>query len=137
MLDTIPGLTTAFFSILGPGKHLPSHRGPYKGVLRYHLALLVPGPPGACRITVGGQTAEWKEGASLLFDDTYPHEAWNDTASDRVVLFADVLRPLPVPVSSLNRAVVRAIAASPFVKGGISRHEAWEQRFEELWGAQS
>lgn len=133
MLDKIPGLTTAFFSILAPGKHLPEHRGPYKGVLRYHLGLKVPGPPGACRIRVGGEVAGWEEGHSLLFDDTYPHEAWNEADSDRVVLFADVLRPLPAPVSWLNQAVVKAIAASPFVKGGMSRHEAWEKRFAEIW----
>ncbi len=133
LLDRIPGLTTAFFSILGPGKHLPEHRGPYKGVLRYHLALKVPDPPGACRIKVGGEEAAWQEGHSLLFDDTYPHEAWNDTDQDRVVLFADVVRPLPPPVSWLNQLVIKSIASSPFVKDGKSRHEAWEKGFEELW----
>jgi aspartyl/asparaginyl beta-hydroxylase (cupin superfamily) len=37
-------MKTAFFSILAPGKHLPAHRGPYKGVMRYHLGLLIPEP---------------------------------------------------------------------------------------------
>jgi len=129
----VPGLTTAFFSILGPGKHLPEHRGPYKGVPRYHLALLVPGPPGACRIRVGGTEATWQEGRSLVFDDTYPHEAWNETGQDRVVLFADVVRPLRWPVSWLNQLVIKAIAASPFVRGGKPRHAAWERSFEDLW----
>src|SRR5262245_33621472 len=41
-LREIPGLTTAFFSILAPHKRLPAHGGPYKGVLRYHLACMVP-----------------------------------------------------------------------------------------------
>ena len=40
----IPGMKTAFFSILAPGKNLPPHRGPYKGVMRYHLGLLIPEP---------------------------------------------------------------------------------------------
>jgi ornithine lipid ester-linked acyl 2-hydroxylase len=31
VLRAIPGLTTAFFSILAPGKHLPPHVGPYRG----------------------------------------------------------------------------------------------------------
>lgn len=30
-LDGIPGLRTAFFSILAPGKQIPLHRGPYNG----------------------------------------------------------------------------------------------------------
>lgn len=133
LLRQVPGMTTAFFSILGPGKHLPEHRGPYKGVLRYHLALRVPDPPGACHIRVGGHDAVWQEGRSLVFDDTYPHEAWNEADADRVVLFADVVRPLRWPVSLLNQLVIKAIAASPFVSGGKSRHQAWENSFEGLW----
>ena len=33
----------SFFSILGPHQHLRAHWGYYKGFLRYHLALVVPG----------------------------------------------------------------------------------------------
>jgi aspartyl/asparaginyl beta-hydroxylase (cupin superfamily) len=47
LLDEVPGLTTAFFSILSPHKHIGAHRGPWRGVLRYHLALRVPDPPEA------------------------------------------------------------------------------------------
>src|SRR5262249_12942424 len=43
-LRAIPGMKTAFFSILTPRKRLPRHRGPYKGVLRLHLALRIPEP---------------------------------------------------------------------------------------------
>src|SRR5437660_12116805 len=48
LLEGVPAMTTAFFSILGPRKHIPDHRGPYKGVLRYHLALMVPEPRDGC-----------------------------------------------------------------------------------------
>ena len=34
------------FSILAPGKRIPPHDGPYKGVLRYHLGLDGPGRTG-------------------------------------------------------------------------------------------
>ncbi len=90
----IPGLTTAFFSILSPHKHIGEHRGPWRGVLRYHLALRVPEPAAQAGISVGGQVAHWEEGRSLLFDDGYEHFAWNDTDGVRVVLFVDVIRPL-------------------------------------------
>lgn len=43
-LEKIPGVKTAFFSIFLPGKHLPDHRGPYKGLTRCLLGLKVPNP---------------------------------------------------------------------------------------------
>lgn len=132
LLDAIPGLTTAFFSVLGPHKRLRPHRGPYKGVLRYHLGLKIPHPPDACGIKVGGQIAHWREGESLIFDDSYQHEAWNDTEEDRVVLFLDVQRPLPAPYSWLNRALIQGIARTPFVTNALRNQEEWERRFEDL-----
>ncbi|WP_055591322.1 aspartyl/asparaginyl beta-hydroxylase domain-containing protein [Streptacidiphilus griseoplanus] len=132
LLDGIDGLTTAFFSILAPGKHIPPHRGPYKGVIRYHLGLKIPAPETSCGISVDEQTAHWQEGRSMVFDDTYVHEAWNDTDQDRVVLFLDILRPLPFPYALLNRLALKYIARSSFVRGAKDKHDAWEKRFEEL-----
>jgi beta-hydroxylase len=130
LLDQVPGLTTAFFSILAPHKHLGEHRGPWRGVLRYHLALRVPEPAGAAGISVGGQVAHWEEGRSLLFDDGYEHHAWNDTDGLRVVLFVDVVRPLRAPANQVNRALIAAIGRSPYIRDARRRHEAWERRFE-------
>ncbi|HMC38871.1 MAG TPA: aspartyl/asparaginyl beta-hydroxylase domain-containing protein [Acidimicrobiales bacterium] len=135
LLDSVPGLTTAFFSILAPGKHIPEHRGPWRGVLRYHLALKVPEPAEQAGITVGGETAHWEEGGSLLFDDGYEHAAWNDTDGVRVVLFVDVVRPLRAPADQFNRALIWAIGRSPFIQDSRNRHEAWEKRFETLRAA--
>ena len=92
LVENVPGMETAMFSILSPGKHIPPHHGPYKGVLRYHLGLLIPEPEDQLGIRVGGQVAHWSEGESLVFDDTFEHSAWNDTDATRVVLFLDVVR---------------------------------------------
>jgi ornithine lipid ester-linked acyl 2-hydroxylase len=132
LLEQVPGMTTAFFSILSPHKHIPDHRGPYKGVLRYHLALKIPEPTEACRIRVDGEYATWQEGSSLLFDDSYEHEAWNDTDGIRVVLFMDVVRPLKAPVRQINDFVIRAISKSPYIGDAKRRHLDWETKFEEL-----
>ncbi|MFI5042108.1 MAG: aspartyl/asparaginyl beta-hydroxylase domain-containing protein [Acidimicrobiales bacterium] len=132
LLDAVPDLTTAFFSILEPHKHIDEHRGPYRGVLRYHLGLLVPEPAEACGIRVGGEVRHWREGQSLLFDDGYEHTAWNDADGPRAVLFVDVLRPLRRPAAIVNRGLVRAIAVSPFVRDAKRRHERWERRFEQV-----
>lgn len=73
LLHRIPGMKTAFFSILAPGKRLPRHRGPYKEVLRLHLGLLIPEPAERCGICVGGETRHWEEGKIPVFDDTFQH----------------------------------------------------------------
>ena len=130
LLERVPGMTTAFFSILSPGKHIGEHRGPWRGLLRYHLALKIPEPARRCGISVGGEVAHWEEGRSLIFDDGYEHFAWNDTDGVRVVLFMDVLRPLRPPGDQLNRALIKAITWSPYVRDGKARHLAWERRFE-------
>ncbi len=132
LLKTIPGLKVAFFSILAPGKHIPEHRGKHKGLIRYHLALKVPEPREKCRIRVADQVAYWEEGKSLLFDDTYLHEAWNETEDYRAVLFLDIARPLPFPISLLNWITNRIVAASPIVQGARENHEAWERKFDQL-----
>ncbi len=106
ILNKIPGMNTAMFSILGPGKHIPPHRGPYKGVLRYHLGLIIPKPDGSCRIRVGSDVRPWKEGKSLIFDDSHEHEVWNDSDSYRVVLFVNFVRPTIFPLSVVNESIL-------------------------------
>jgi len=66
--QNIPGLITAPFSILDPGKHLPAHRGPYNGVLRLHLGLIVPEPRERLGIRVENQIYRWREGEVVIFD---------------------------------------------------------------------
>ena len=130
LLEDIPGMTTAFFSILAPGKHLPDHRGTFKGVLRYHLGLLVPREKEKCRMRVDNEYRHWEEGRSLIFDDTFRHEVWNDTDSTRAVLFVDFVRPLRFPANVMNRAIIGAIKHSPFVSDAVSNYQAWESKFE-------
>ena len=65
----------------------------------------------------------------MVFDDTFNHEVWNDTDETRVVLFVDVMRPLPFPESAINEGIVKAIGHSPFVLDAKRNQEAWEQRY--------
>ncbi len=113
LLQNIPGLRQSMFSILAPRKHIPPHRGPYKGLLRYHLGLMIPGPEGSCRIRVGNNLRSWKEGKSIIFDDSNEHEVWNDTDSYRVVLFVDFVRPTIFPFSLVNRTIIWARGQYP------------------------
>lgn len=127
-IERIPGMKTAFFSIMRGPKRIPPHRGPYNGVIRCHLALKVPEPAGACGIRVDDRIAHWTEGKCLLFDDTYEHEAWNGTGEVRVVLFLDVLRTLPAPLSWVNRSTIWMIGRTPFVQEGIRNFERYTEQ---------
>lgn len=132
----IPGLITVMFSILEPGKHLPPHRGPYNGVLRLHLGLIVPEPRSQLGIRVGKEVYRWEEGRAVIFDDAYDHEAWNRTAHTRVVLFVDFVKPLRFPARFVNWLLLNLAMFSPFIREGTEKHKAWEQKFyaeAEAW----
>jgi beta-hydroxylase len=125
----IPGLRTAFFSILEPGKRIPLHRGPYNGVLRLHLGLIVPEPRENCWIEVNDQRYVWQEGKAVVFDDLYPHQVHNDTDGLRAVLFVDFDRPCRWPVSWLNRLVLAVAPMTSEIRQSKANHEMWEKDY--------
>ncbi|HLO77157.1 MAG TPA: aspartyl/asparaginyl beta-hydroxylase domain-containing protein [Magnetospirillum sp.] len=106
LLDGIPGLCQAFFSILDPGKSIPAHWAPTRSYIRYHLGLKVPAdnPP---TLRVVDQFYTWQEGESMLFDDSWDHEVVNHSDGIRVILLVDVLRPMPWPASWINRGLYK------------------------------
>jgi len=124
LVEGIPGLKAAMFSILAPGKHLPPHRGPYAGVLRYHLGLRVPDAETS-GIRVGRDVGRWAEGRSLVFDDSHDHEAWNASSGPRAVLFVDFVRPLPGGLAAINGWILDGIARSAFVRRGQENLDRW------------
>lgn len=121
LLERIPRVSLAMFSIIDGGKHIPPHYGFFKSVLRYHLALEI--PPGECFIEVGGERHYWKEGEDVLFDDTFRHEVWNRTEGRRVVLFLDVMRNLPGPLDRMNRLLFSLLQKSKKLKAAAARAE--------------
>ena len=125
----IPGLITVMFSILEPGKHLPPHRGPYNGVLRLHLGLIVPEPREQLGIRVENEVYRWQEGEAVIFDDAYEHEAWNRTPHTRVVLFVDFIKPLRFPANFLNWLLLHLAVFTPFIREGMDNQKAWEKKF--------
>jgi ornithine lipid ester-linked acyl 2-hydroxylase len=121
IVSKIPGLKMAMFSILAPKSHIPPHRGPYRGLLRYHLGLIIPPPVSNCRLRVADEIRSWQEGRSLIFDDSFDHEAWNDSDRHRVVLFVDFVRPLPISLSLMNHLMIWQISKLPFVMDAVRR----------------
>lgn len=129
IVQGIPELKTAMFSIFEPGKRLPPHRGPYNGVLRLHLGLLVPQHDGNLGIRIGSEKRSWDEGSVLIFDDAYEHEAWNETGEPRVVLFVDFEKPLRFPVDIINRILLRLAMLTPYLREGNENLRRWERQF--------
>ena len=124
LLKQTPQITTAMFSILDGGKHIPPHMGFFKGVMRYHLGLVVP-EDAPCYITVGGKKYSWKNGEDVLFDDTYMHEVWNKSSQRRVVLFCDVYREQDLPkwVQYFNRKMFEMLSSSNRLKKALKKAE--------------
>ncbi|NND81455.1 MAG: lipid A hydroxylase LpxO [Gammaproteobacteria bacterium] len=93
VLKQTPSIKAAMFASLPPGGELKPHRDPYAGSLRYHLGLVTPNSDD-CFILVDGQRHSWRDGEDVLFDETFIHEAYNNTDQQRIILFADVHRPM-------------------------------------------
>lgn len=129
IVQRIPGLKTAMFSIFEPGKRLPAHRGPYNGVLRLHLGLIVPEPREQSALRVGPQICHWEEGRALIFDDAFEHESWNGTQLPRVILFVDFVKPLRFPANLLNRLLLGLAVFTPFIRESYENLRNWEDRF--------
>jgi beta-hydroxylase len=132
LLDSIPGLALAFFSVLAPGMHIKRHRGSYKGVLRCHLGLIVPEPRTSVRMQVADKMIYWEEGKCVIFDDTHKHEVWNDTDGIRVVLLFDVCRPLPRWLTAVNKFVLSLGGYLPEAHRLLRTQREWEARSAAL-----
>ncbi|MDJ0785202.1 MAG: aspartyl/asparaginyl beta-hydroxylase domain-containing protein [Myxococcota bacterium] len=131
VLEQIPGLMTAFFSVMAPGTHLPRHKGVSKAIVTAHLPLFVPDDPG-CRIDVMGKVYRWEEGRMFVFDDTFKHEVWNDTDQERVVLLMHIHRPLKLRGRLLGKTFLGAIQMSPYIKDAKRNQDAWQAELDRI-----
>jgi beta-hydroxylase len=114
LVDQVPNLVVAFFSIFEPGAHVHEHRGVTKAMLNVHLGLIV--PEGRCEIRVEDEVRRWTPGEYLIFDETYAHEVWNMTDGPRVVLFLQVLRPMRWRGRALGKFFLWCIRRTSFVQ---------------------
>jgi aspartyl/asparaginyl beta-hydroxylase (cupin superfamily)/Tfp pilus assembly protein PilF len=121
-LCEIPGhAPTAFFSVLAPKTRIPAHTGVTNTRFIVHLALAV---PPSCGFRVGAETRAWREGRAWVFDDTFEHEAWNESDEPRIVLIFDVWNSF---LTAAERDLVSVVThgvqqynegESPFRQGG-------------------
>ena len=120
LIEKVPGLVTANFSVLEAGGHIPRHWGMTKGMITYHLALKAPVDREKCRMHIEeGETLHvlnWDEGQSFLFDDMFNHEVWNETGEDRYILLIQIKRPCRWAGNLIQNTFLTAVRHSRFVK---------------------
>lgn len=116
LIKQMPDMNAAMFASLPPGAKLAHHRDPFAGSLRYHLGLFTPNSED-CFIEVDGETYHWKDGESVMFDETYIHTAENNTDQQRVILFCDINRPLRYRwANTINNWVCRTVLKASATK---------------------
>eukprot|EP01090_Pellita_catalonica_P021410 TRINITY_DN8005_c0_g1_i1.p1 TRINITY_DN8005_c0_g1~~TRINITY_DN8005_c0_g1_i1.p1 ORF type:complete len:289 (+),score=50.21 TRINITY_DN8005_c0_g1_i1:617-1483(+) len=96
LLSQVNGIRVAGFSRLQPQSGIDTHKGftgRRYGSLAWHLGLIVPSA-GDVYLQCGPHTHYWqKEGEVIVFDDTFPHSAWNKSNTERVILYIDFKIP--------------------------------------------
>ena len=90
-LPAIKGFSpSVLFSKLKPGARIDPHTGLLNCRLICHVPLVV---PDGCGLRVGDERRDVVRGEVLAFDDSINHEAWNNSADERIVLIFDVWHP--------------------------------------------
>ncbi len=130
LLEAVPNLQTAWFSILSPGYHIPAHTGVSKGILRAHLGLIIPKDREKCRMRVGDRIQTWENGKIFVFDDTFEHEVWNDTDEERVILLFDFDRPMRFWGRAINNSFLGLLKLTAYYQEPKRKMQSIEDRFE-------
>lgn len=130
LLEKVPNLQTAWFSIMSPRYHVARHKGVTKSILRAHLGLMIPKDAENCRMEVDTEICVWREGEIFVFDDTYEHEVWNDTDEERVILLFDFDRPMRWWGRVINRIFVFALKFTSYYQTPKKNMKTYEDQFE-------
>jgi aspartate beta-hydroxylase len=123
LVNAEPAVQSATLSFLEGGKHLPAHRGPFRGVLRYHLGVVIAKDAqgeSSNRFRIDGNYYSLNEGEGLLWDDTFEHEVWNTASSVRAALLIDVLRPeMPRSLHYMTRMIIFLVGLGIRLRGTL------------------
>lgn len=130
LLEKVPNLQTAWFSIMSPRYHVAKHKGVTKSILRAHLGLMIPKDAENCRMRVDQEICVWREGEIFVFDDTYEHEVWNDTDDERVILLFDFDRPMRPWGRFINKVFVWALKFTSYYQVPKKNMATYEDQFE-------
>ncbi|OHT20378.1 Aspartyl/Asparaginyl beta-hydroxylase [Sphingomonas haloaromaticamans] len=128
LVSKVPGLNSAFFSILVPNTRIPTHTGVTKAFLTCHLGIQVPREKDKCRMRVVDQWLSWEEGKALVFDDVFEHEVQNDTDETRIVLLVQFRRPVGVIGKIVGGLFLEGVRRSRFVQEARRGITQWSEQ---------
>ncbi|MDX8451472.1 aspartyl/asparaginyl beta-hydroxylase domain-containing protein [Mesorhizobium sp. VK9D] len=121
LLSECPEVKSAAVSFLAPRKHIPPHRGPFRGIMRFHLGLVIPKQPDgrpATIMMIDHEERRIADGECMLWDDTFEHEVMNNSDRPRVALLLDVWRPqMPLDMEILSRVIIRGVQVGMRYRG--------------------
>ncbi len=92
VINQIPNVSNAIFSVLSPKKNIQVHRGMYRGIVFIHLGVFVPPPNNRHTFIVRDEKKHWKEGEAFGFEDSFMHEVVNNSDDYRAILLLEVER---------------------------------------------
>jgi beta-hydroxylase len=123
VLDQIPNAVFSAISVLPAGAEITPHYGDTNGIVRSHLALVVPAPHPTIAIKVGDEEMGWKEGEMICFVNVQKHQVWNRSDKRRYVLMVDFVprilqhRTKEICAKGLgSQSFIFVYKAFPFVK---------------------
>lgn len=93
LLNSVDGLVSASFNMLGPHSVIKPHCGDTNGIYRCHMGLAIPAQVPVCGFRVKEEWRSWEEGKLLVFVDANHHEAINQSDNNRFIFLFDIVRP--------------------------------------------
>jgi aspartyl/asparaginyl beta-hydroxylase (cupin superfamily) len=110
----------ALFSSMAPGKRIPPHRGRNHGVIRTQIGLDIP-EPLKTGLRVENITVVLKEKEVFLFDDTFEHEAWNESDSYRTVIIIDSVKKFPFFYALINNYLLKKMKKKDYIMDTLKK----------------
>ncbi len=109
-----------FFSKLEAHKHIPAHHGNNFGVIRNQIGIniLFPEKTG---LRVADKTVQLKKKELFIFDDTFEHEAWNNSETDRVVLIIDTCKKFSYLYNVINKFLLKKLKKTNYIQSVIKK----------------
>jgi beta-hydroxylase len=81
---------------------------------------------------VADEIVHWREGETLVFDDTFHHEVWNDTHEWRAVLLIQFRRPVGLIGKLAGGLFLFGVKRSRFVQDARAELGRWENAMQRL-----